>query len=231
MPRHVALGAIEAGSLHELGLHRPGTDRGHRDTAALDLLVNRLAETQHEGLGRRIGRRPGERLEGGGGGDVDHRASAALDHRREVPRLEVEHRDAVELDHRHLALAVAGASEPGVVDQDLDLQPEPADPGGDLVARGGRPEVGGDRLGPDAVAAGQLLGERPKPLLAPCDQGQAVAPRRELARDRLADPGGRSGDQRRRGPGGHGKRHAGRLPQARGRPRSTGSSRPAGFDH
>ena len=59
------------------------------------------------------------------------------------------------------------------------------------VALGGLAEVGGDRLGANAVLGGELVGELAQALLAPGDQGDAVAAAGELAGDLGADPGRR----------------------------------------
>jgi hypothetical protein len=62
-------------------------------------------------------------------------------HRRRVARLEIEQGVAVEPDHRDQALAVvavqvAGAAEPGAVDEDLDREVQPLDLGREPVALG-----------------------------------------------------------------------------------------------
>ena len=106
---------------------------------------------------------------------------------------------------------VSAVAEAGVVDQDLDLEAEALDLGGKPLARGRVAEVGGDRLGADAVALAQLAGQRAQTLLAPGDQGDAVPARGQLARDRLADPGRGARDQRGCRLRGRRKGHARRL--------------------
>jgi hypothetical protein len=163
--------------------------------------VGRLAEAEHERLGRRVGRRPRHRLKGGHRGDVDHDAATAFGHPRRVSRLQVEHRDAVELDHLDESLAVGvgevgGAAEARVVDEDLDLEAELFEAGGNEVAPGLRREVGADCLGADAVLLRERAGELAQAILAARDERDPVTAGGQLARDRVADARRGPGDQR-----------------------------------
>ena len=224
---------LNAGNLRELGPHRAGTDCRQGHPSPLQLLVHRLAEAEHEGLRRRVRGGARNRLEGGGRGDVDHRASTARDHRRQVARLEVEQRLAVESKHRDEPLPVEvehrfRSPEAGVVDQDLDLEPEALDLRDQPLAGGLVAEVGGDRLGAHPVVPAQLAGQRAKALLTPRHQGDAVPARCQLARDRLADPGGGARDQRGCRLGGLRERHGRRLYESPS-PDHSARARPPGY--
>ena len=123
------------------------------------------------------------------------------DHAGKEARLEVHQGLDVQPDHPDLALALllGEGAEPAVarvVHQHLDVEPELADRRGERVARGGLGEVGADHLGADVVGAGELRGQRGEPVLAPGDEGDAVAAAREAAGDLLADPRGGAGDER-----------------------------------
>src|SRR3954469_8083132 len=78
--RHLGLEAARAGDLGELGLGEARAQDGDRDAGAGELRVDGLRERADEGLGRRVGRHAGQRLERGGRGHVEDRALAGLDH-------------------------------------------------------------------------------------------------------------------------------------------------------
>ena len=86
-------------------------------------------------------------------------------------------------------------AKPGVVDEDLDVEPERLDLGRQLLARGRLTEVAGDGLGADPVVGFELLGELVEPVLAPRDEHETVAAGGELAGDLGADSGGGAGDE------------------------------------
>ena len=83
----------------------------------------------------------------------------------------------------------AVGAEAGVVDQQLDLDTELGDPGGQ---RGG---VGAEVAAEHAGLGGQLGGERLEAVGAAGDEDEVVAARGELAGELLADSRGGSGDQ------------------------------------
>ena len=87
-------------------------------------------------------------------------------------------------------------AKPGVVDEDLDVEPELGDLRRAVGPRSRLGEVAGDRLDADAVLVGQLVGELVEARLAARDKHEPVAADGELARDRGADPGGGAGDER-----------------------------------
>ena len=135
----------------------------------------------------------GQRLERRHRGHVEHRAAAPRHH----PGTNVLHRWATaSTSVRIIATSRAGSllwigpdgGEPGVVDQHVDGEAPLLDGGGER--RRGRPRrvrSHGDHLGADAVGRRQLVGERPQAILAPGDQGDAVA---------LAAPAGGPGRRR-----------------------------------
>ena len=71
---------LEPAGLDELGRDRARAQSGHGHARAAQLRRHGLAEAPHECLGRRINGLHGDRLEGRGRGDIDHRARAAIDH-------------------------------------------------------------------------------------------------------------------------------------------------------
>jgi hypothetical protein len=87
-------------------------------------------------------------------------------------------------------------SEAGIVDEDLDAQPEPLDRRGETVALGGLGEVGGDRLGADAGSLGELARQLAEPILPAGDQDQPVPTLGQEPADLAADARGGAGDQR-----------------------------------
>jgi hypothetical protein len=87
-------------------------------------------------------------------------------------------------------------AEAGIVDQDLDIEPESRDRGLHGVAARLLAEVGGDHLGADAVGLRQLRGEFAQPLLATGDEDDAVTALGKLAGNRGADARRGSGDER-----------------------------------
>ena len=64
----------------EAGLHRPGAEGGNVGAGAFELPVHRFRQGQDEGLGGVVDRHVRPRLEGGGGGDVEHPAPAVQGH-------------------------------------------------------------------------------------------------------------------------------------------------------
>ncbi len=122
--------------------------------------MERLGEVEGERLAGAVGGLVGERLHPGGGGDGDHAAAAALDHRRDERAGEDDDRLAVDPDHLRLALGgelgeAAAEAEAGVVDQEVDVGAEGRDLPGELV--GVRAEIAGDDVGGDRELVGQLL--------------------------------------------------------------------------
>ena len=157
-----------------------------------------------------------ERLEGGGRGDVDHGAAPALDHRRAgsatggraAPRSSP--RPSPSWRSR-LSCTSPTPPKPALLTRISTSSPSSAIRRGKPARARRRPEVGGDRLGADAVQLLELVGERPQPVLAPRHQEHAVPARGELARELLADAARGAGD---RGPS-SGLRGSG-APSARG---------------
>ena len=178
----------------------PWADRRQRHAGTLQLVVDRLAQVQQEGLGR--GRRWHSREAAGRRlleVDVDDGAAAALDHRRQVASLQIEGRLHVQPGHFQQPLAIGSGkvvevAKTRVVDQDLDVQAQFFNAADQLVSRRRVSEVAGNRLGSDPPARGELRGELAKSLFAARHQRDAVALRGQVARDRNSDAGGSARD-------------------------------------
>jgi hypothetical protein len=144
------------------------------------LLVERLGEAQHVRLRRRVPGRVRHGLHAGRRGDVEDRPATALDHARQERRRERHRR----LDqHPHLLEFAFGiglverlsaGGEAGVVDQDLDLEPEVREPCRDPPARGRLAQIGRDRLHAHVVLVAQLLGQGGQPILPAGHQDEPV---------------------------------------------------------
>src|SRR6185436_16431277 len=119
--------------------------------------------------------------EGGGRGDVEHAAVAALDHRRHEGEQQVVHGDDVELDLRLQPRAVhrpegAGVARTGVVDQVVDLQALGGKAGDEGAALAGVGEVACPGVDVEVgVRRDQLLLQRDEPLAAAGDEDQGAA--------------------------------------------------------
>src|SRR5205823_2973555 len=97
--------------------------------------------------------------------------------------------------------------EPGVVDEDLDVEAQLADLLGQRSPRAGVGKVARDRLRAHSMTCRQLRGELVEALLATRDQDDAMSAPRQLVCDRTADAGRGAGDQRSRGGGGRWQAH------------------------
>ena len=187
----------------------------------------RLGEGEHVGLGRRVAGRVGQGLHPGGGGDVEDARRGRADHVGQERRGQRHRRLDQDPDLLELAGGVglvkgAAGGKAGVVDQDLDVEPERLRCG--RAVAGARPpwtRSAADRLGADAVLVVSSRGELVELLLAPRDEDQVVAAAGQLAGDLGADPGRGAGDQRggrvRRGWGGSPPRSLHALPTRHGR--------------
>jgi len=134
----------------------------------------------------------GKRLEGRGGGDVEHRPAPTLHHPGKKDAAQVDDGLDVGADHRHLTVAVtaghgAGRAESGVVDEHIDGEPPLGQGPEDAGARRGVGEVERHHLAPDAACLLELGGELGEPLLAAGEQGEAVAALGQLSRQIGAD--------------------------------------------
>jgi hypothetical protein len=163
-----------------------------------------LGEVQDERLGCGIGRGPRQRLEGRGRSDVEHGSATALDHRRQVARLEVEQRFDVEADHAQKPLALGRVkpippAEARIVDQHLHLEAQLGYPRGHCVPAGLFSEVPTDRLRADTVLAAEPVRERPEAIRAPRDEGNVLTAARQLLGNRFPDARRRAGHERHRG--------------------------------
>ena len=115
------------------------------------------------------------------------------------PRAQVQHRHDVDLQHRHLVLGVGLDHPPergvaGVVDQDVDLDPQGGHPPEQLSARRtvrevGRYDVHRATTGPDLLGQGLELVGRAR------HEHQPVAAAGEVAGDLRPDAGGGPGDE------------------------------------
>ena len=86
-------------------------------------------------------------------------------------------------------------AKPGVVDEDLDVEPERLDAAREPVSRSRLRQVATERLGPHAVLLAQLVRELVEPGFAPRDEEHAVAAPGQLAGDLGADSRRGAGDQ------------------------------------
>ena len=116
-----------------------------------------------------------------------------------------QHPDLLELARGIGLMKGAAGGKAGVVDEDLDIEPERRRCGPGAAAR----EAALPRSQPIVSArmpwlGGELCGELVEPVLAPGDEHEVVAAAGELAGDLGADPGRGAGDQR-------GERRVGRL--------------------
>ena len=150
-----------------------------------------------ERLGRRVGGKADERLEGGGRGEVEHGAAAALDHPGDERAAELVQRGDVELDHLALAVLVglieaAVLAEPGVVGQPGHVALAPQQLGREGRARLLVAEVAGVDVGRARAELGAQLVEA---LAAAGDERDVVAAARELAGELGADAGRGAGDE------------------------------------
>ena len=173
----------------ELGLRESGREHRHRDTRALQLLVHRLRERQHEGLRGRVGRVVRRRLEAGQRRDVQDRAPAARHHAAGGRVREPDHGEHVQAD-----LAVFGVevelveiperTEAGVVDQRVDVG------GARFDAReiGRFDQVGGEHLAMVPVLGFELLRQCIESSLVARDEHEVVAPLGEQPGELLTDP-------------------------------------------
>ncbi|AHK33243.1 hypothetical protein Pd630_LPD06052 [Rhodococcus opacus PD630] len=106
----------------------------------------------------------------------------------------------VDLDHVHLGVRVgrghrAERGQAGVVDEDVEGEPELADPVEQRRAGRAVGEIGTQHMRP--TACGPQLGGQFLQLLRPTgDEYDLVTAAGEFTADRFADPGRRSGDER-----------------------------------
>ena len=162
--------------------------------------MQRVAVAEHERLGGAVGRLARERLEGGRRGSVQDGAPVAADHARREDGAQVDHGLDVGPEHVELAGPVgahdrAHGGESGVVDQDLDAQAEPVDPGRQLAPGRFVGQVRGQDLGPDPRGAGDGGGQLLQAVLAPGHQRHPVAAASELAGHLGPDARRGAGDQ------------------------------------
>ncbi len=190
LPGHVVkLGAGHAGREH----------RAHHARVA-QLEVQRLAEAQHEALGRAVGGIQRGRLVGPGRGDVQHVARMAIHHVFDEQLGQVHERDHVQFEHGVLALPgdvheFPEQAQPGIVDQDLDgparrlkLVVEPL---GSLR----RGQVHRHDLDLHAIGFLDLLLDLAQLILTPRHQDQARAARRQPVSKGHAQSARRPGHQ------------------------------------
>jgi hypothetical protein len=137
----------------------------------------------------------GDRLHPGGGRDDDDAPPPSLDHRGEEGVGERD--DGLAVDAHLLDLAVSVelheasvGAEPGVVDEQVDAEPEV----GDLAGK--RASLGGEVAGNDMGGAVKALGEGLEPIAATGDEDEVVPAGGELAGELLTDPRGGPCDQR-----------------------------------
>jgi len=114
--------------------------------------------------------------------------------------VEVDDRLAIEAHHVDLTLRPEAMDrsegpEAGVVDEDLDVEAELADPRPHGVSLGRFSKVGAHDLGSDTVVARELVGQLAQALLAARGEDDAVPTRGELAGDRRPDSRRGAGDQ------------------------------------
>jgi hypothetical protein len=96
----------EAGGFAEAGVDRTGAQGCDGHALAAELAGQAPRVRQHERLAGGVAGLAGQRLEGGGGGDVEDRSLSSLDHAREEAAAEVGDGDDVDLDHVHLGVWV-----------------------------------------------------------------------------------------------------------------------------
>ena len=191
-PGSFAAASSAPARLLELGPREARAQRGDRHAGAPQLGVHRLREGVDERLAGRVGGEARQRLEGGGGGDVEHRAGALLDHPRQERAGDLVHGLDVEADHLGLLLEVvveevAEVAEAGVVADADDLALARLQLLDRAAARGGAAEVAGLDVGVDVVGLAQLVGELLEALAAAGDERDVVAAVGELAGDLGAD--------------------------------------------
>ena len=155
----------------------PGRERGDGHAGAAHLLVERLGEGQHVGLGGRVAGRVGQRLHPGGRGDVEDRAAAALDHPGRNAEVSA---TSASTSTRTCSSSRSGSArgtappvaKPALLTRISTSSPSDCDPAREPLRARPACQVAAERLGPHAVLALQLVGELVEPLLAPGDEDQ-----------------------------------------------------------
>ena len=133
--------------------------------------------------------------------DVDDPPPAALDHQRRGAVRELGDRHDHAPAENHAALpgrlrVAAGHAVAGVVDQDVGAPAGLRDRVQDAPPAAGLRQVAGDHQCPHRVLRLQLARELIEPLAAPRGQHQVVALAAEQSRERQADAGRGTGDER-----------------------------------
>ncbi len=203
----------------EASLHRTGAQRGGRHAGALELLGHGLGVGEDEGLRAAVRGLPGQRLERGGGRDVEHRTGPALHHAGHERAAQVHDRLHIGAHHGHLAGRLAPVHrshrrEPRVVHEDVDAEAARCHLRHERLARRLVREVRRHHLRAHAVRGGQLVRELAERPLPPRDQRDAVPPLGQEAGELDADAGGGAGHERGAVRSRGGERHARIVGQA-----------------
>jgi hypothetical protein len=155
---------------------------------------------QDECLAGTIAGLPGNRLERPGRSNIEHRTAAAFDHRRYHSATQVHDGRDVDFDHVQLGVRIgcrywSQRRQSGIVDENVERQPEFGDAGGKVLSRLPIRQVGGQDM---RSSAGRLyfFGQGLQLVDASGHQGHLMAAAAQVERDRLAYPGGSAGDQR-----------------------------------
>ena len=186
------LGVGHASHFGEARLDGPRAQRGDTDAGAPQFGAEGPPIGKDEGFRRAVGGLGGQRLEGGGRGGVEDRASVPGDHAGHKERAQVDDRFHVRPHHGELGAALCPkhrthGGEAGVVDEEVHRQAALFDQSWQLASGVGIGQISRNDLGADVMRAGQLAGESLEAIFSPGHQGDSVAPPGELSSDLGAD--------------------------------------------
>ena len=186
--------AGDAGDLEQFGSRGAGADGHHVDAVLAGFGPERFAQVQAVGLRRGVRGHVGDRLEAGQRGDINDGPAAALDHLRECAIGQLGNGHRVDADEFHQPVErrvfqFGDDGEPGVVDQNFDLNAELFDPGPQFRGAVRLRQVERDDFRFGRMAAVELLGQFAESVFPPGGQHQMHPSGRERARELGADSG------------------------------------------